>query len=137
MYRNGAYTFVNGAVTQIPFDTVSYDPNGNLTTGASANYTVPVSGYYVCTGRIGYNSDTSALGNIMSSYIYQNGSEIKTGSSIFASAASQFIGSNVDGIIKCVAGDTLDMRYYATAAVAADVANSGRLFFDVHFISPA
>src|SRR5450631_1195919 len=35
-----------GAAGIIPFDTVIYDPNGNLVTGASAKYNVPVDGYY-------------------------------------------------------------------------------------------
>lgn len=46
LYLNATQNISSGATTQIGFQAESYDPSGVATTGASAKYTAPVTGYY-------------------------------------------------------------------------------------------
>lgn len=58
MYRQAAYAN-SGGPNIIPFDTVDWDPNGNVTTGVSAQYLTPIAGRYRVTVRTGQEATGS------------------------------------------------------------------------------
>ena len=117
-WRARMYLSGNTAITTdtaIPFNTVDYDPNGNLTTGVGAHYTVPVNGLYLITGSVQDSAGSAAFLAII-------GKNTVTGVQ-FGSYATNSI-STVTGILSLVAGDTITLivegaNFTATGVSAA------------------
>ena len=120
-----ASTAVTG-ISAIPFDTISYDPNSNLTTGAEAKYTCPVDGYYACNVVLALT--VGATNQVM---VYKNGAVALTGVS-----AASLTRWSVSGTVKCIAGDTLDARPNASATSLAN-AGGDATYLDITFVRPA
>jgi hypothetical protein len=113
MYRSAALTLTNGVFTAFPFDTVVYDPNGNLTTGAGAKYTVPVDGYYACSSSISIQATAGSQTLALS--LYKNGVEARRSNEQDSVAAgANNLPVSVFGI-PCVATDTLQIFYFTPA----------------------
>jgi hypothetical protein len=121
----GANTAV-GAGGILPFSVIDYDPAGMCTTGAAAKVTVPMDGYYFVSANA-QNITTAAVHVIGFS---QNGSVVFFGSDTGVSGTSQV--SSGSGIIKCAAGDTIQVTCNAATTVVAAV----NAFF-VTWIAPA
>ena len=107
----------------IPFATIDYDPASMCTTG---RITVPVDGYYQVSGYA-QNSTTSVAWRVD---IYRNGIVDTYGTTIPTAGVS--IISSATCIIKCVAGDYLNLMSAITTTVVGNV-NS----FEVSWIAPA
>lgn len=71
MHSVGAQNLTQNAFTKVAFDTVDYDPNGNLTTGVGAHYTVPANGYYLITCNL-FTSTNSVNAELMAAAISKN-----------------------------------------------------------------
>ncbi len=69
-----ARVLTNGAYTLINFEDKVYDPDSQVTIGASWHYTVPVSGLYVCGALITIASAAWAAGNAIRIQATVNGS---------------------------------------------------------------
>jgi hypothetical protein len=114
------------AAAAVPFSTVVYDPAGMCTTGAGAKVTVPVDGYYLCTAAA--QNTTTAVTFLIE--LYHNGGVDTYGSDSGVSGTGEI--SNVAALVKCAAGDTLQVFSAATTSVAG-----GSGTFTVTFIAPA
>jgi hypothetical protein len=112
MYRNAALGNLAAAITtlQIPYDTVDYDYNSNITLGASAHYTAPVAGLCEVYGNQQTASNNSVDCWDMS--IWKNGSTEmrRKAATSTGSEAAQGVNLDVQGRIPVAAGDTLDIR---------------------------
>lgn len=105
VYQTNAQTMANGATTVIAYDTIEGDPNGNVTTGASFHYTVPVAGRIRVHAVCAFGA---ALSGNPSLDVYKNGSLAKVVFQV-TSGALALPGS---AEIRCAAGDTLDVRLF-------------------------
>jgi hypothetical protein len=118
MYRSAAGGALTGSTfTTVPYDTAIFDPNGNLTVGAGALYTVPVDGYYAVSGWYGV-STAPADGTRILAAIYQAGSvtgRIARGTDVTIGAATVGGAAVNCPSVSCLAGDTLAIQYYCTA----------------------
>jgi len=124
--RNAAYTSVAAAVTNIPFDTVEEDPGAGFTTGVNAAYTCPITGHYLCNGRLSVGGGTRVFTELR-----KNGAIYSRGMDVVGSG--QPSGSTVSTVVNCAAGDTLQVFYYTAAALAVDV-GVGLCWMDVRYI---
>jgi hypothetical protein len=119
MYRNTTLTpLTTSAWTVYPYDTVLFDPNVDLTTGAGAAYTCPVDGYYAVSGSWS-TSASLADGTETGAAILQTGSyngRVMRGTVTTAGAASPISASVSAPCIACLAGDTLQIEYFTTAS---------------------
>lgn len=130
MYMSGAVSLgTANAWNVVPFDTVEYDPSGNCTTGASAKYTVPVSGDYLIIGRF---SGAGGSGVQSGSAVFKNGAELFRFLDTGAAGLMALGGSDARAL---VAGDTLDLRYFFSSN-AGSTANSGQgqVFLAVRYL---
>ena len=118
MHRAAALTSAAAAVTILPFDTVSADPNGNLSTGVGAKYTCPVAGRYLVTGRF---SAPVASGVRMYATIFLNGAEAARGADTGTFSAAGTAGVVVSTVIAAAVGNTLQIAYYTSAAASIEV----------------
>jgi len=108
-YRSAAQAAVATTVTVIPFDTEDYDTGGNFTTGASANFTAPVAGFYSFNAAIGMTTITPTRLFIS---LYKNGAELKRGQD----TASSVLSSMVSASLQLAANDVIDARYFSSTA---------------------
>jgi hypothetical protein len=99
----GAQTIPNNVTTIIAFDTVTSDPTGSFTTGASAHYSVPVPGRYLVVARFAFTSTV----NGSAIYCYLNGAQAADGDQ---PNVSRFV-CQLSAAIRCpTAGQSLDIR---------------------------
>lgn len=137
MYRNSALTLTSGGVHVFPYDTASYDPNSNLTTGASAAYNVPVDGYYSVAASYLFTSVAAA--NAFQALLYQNGSLVRAGTlDVSPAGAGSTISATLNvASLPCVAGDTLQIEYTVGTAfviiVSGGVADN---YAEFAFVAP-
>jgi len=126
MHRVAALSITAGSFGVIPFDTVTYDPHGNMTTGAGAKYTCLLAGKYLVTGRA---EITNAADRGITS-IFKNGVEYARGSDNLNSTTSQ---GPVGDVVDCAAGDTLDLRIFATTGPATGDNGAALMFMSVAY----
>jgi hypothetical protein len=89
-------------------------------------YTVPVSGYYRCTGQVLLNG-TYAGGNVAATAIFKNGAIVQGASLVCQAAGSPTFYPMITTTVYCNAGDTLALyaRSQATSpAIASDVTSN-------------
>jgi hypothetical protein len=103
----------SGGTEIIDFDTSIINTHGSVTTGASWQFTAPVSGIYRVSVCLDFGAVTAgAIGQGVAAFVFKNGvSNAKLGAQRYQTtggATNQMVsGSN---IVKCLAGDTLDIR---------------------------
>jgi hypothetical protein len=134
MWRNAAFNIVHAATTVIPFDTVSYDYNANLTVGAAAKYTVPAAGLYEVKGRISWSVNNTVEDMMLDAY--QNGAIVSLGNrvTVRAATAADRWAVVINDTIACAAGDLVDLRVQFGGGgndVAADVGATWSTYFAV------
>jgi hypothetical protein len=117
---------------RITFDTVSYDPNSNLTTGASSQYTAPVDGYYFACGRV---SQATSPGTRTIVTLYVNGAEAQRG---FDGTSATAVGGPSSGILQLNKGDLVALYMGIGSAVSTEGFPSAPAlqFLTVHYLSP-
>ncbi len=110
-------SIANSGDVQVPFATLDFDTHGAF---ATPTYTVPVAGKYRVSATINFASSTYAAGNVIFATIYKNGAahSISAREDIQAIFTS-LIGVSVDGVVSCVAGDTIDIRVQNTRTAGA------------------
>jgi hypothetical protein len=108
VYRNAAFS--TGVSTVFAYDTVVYDGTGSFSTG-TAKYTCPVAGYYRVFGQVA--ATATAANQFLYTEVYHNGSETAQ-SLVYSQAASQPIYCPVLDVVKCAAGDTLNIGEAST-----------------------
>lgn len=125
MYRAAGLTVVAATFTPIPFDTIDFDPNGNLVLGAAAAYTCPQDGYYSLSGSFCGVTSTAA-GQVLLLSVWLSPAagggyaEIRRSPYYAAEAAAIAVGNSFyDPGIACFQGDQLQLRYYCSAALTA------------------
>jgi hypothetical protein len=121
MHRSTSYTTVSATLTTFPFATIDYDPNSDLTTGASALYTCPADGFYDID--TGYTISGMSGVEELVIYIYQNGSVVHE-KIVYASATSPDLTVSTSRRFLCSAGDTLQIKYYTSDALTCTVTPS-------------
>jgi len=131
MYLATAQSIPATTTTYINFDTVDFDPNGNVTTGAGAKYTVPVNGFYIVSVAVALVAAVNAV-NVC---IYKNGAGISRTGSQFGAGPS-YNGAACD-IISCVAGDYLQATIYAATGPTNTQAGPQSCWLSAHFLSPS
>ena len=89
-------------VVKIALTSVDYDPNGNF---ASSRYTVPVSGFYLVTGRIRYVG--IADGWTLDALIFKNGSLLEWSSTVNGAISSPT--AIVSDVFQLAAGDYIEL----------------------------
>ncbi len=110
-------SIANSGDVQVPFATLDFDTHGAF---ATPTYTVPVAGKYRVSATVNFASSTYAAGNVIFATIYKNGAvhSISAREDIQAIFTS-LIGVSVDGVVSCVAGDTIDIRVQNTRTAGA------------------
>jgi hypothetical protein len=136
IYKARMYLTVNTTTTvantgiQVPFDTISYDPNGNLTLGATANYTVPVAGYYSVNGRAALSNSSHRT----FPFIVVNGSDTHRGQDEVG------VGGICNGVVKVNASDVISFGMWCdTSGLGFDQAGGLQAvinFMCVHLLAP-
>jgi flagellar basal body rod protein FlgF len=114
------------ASVAIPFDTVDFDPSSMCTTGAGAKITIQQDGYYLVSGS-GQNATTATIHRVD---IRKNGTTDTYGSVATVSAVGLI--SNASAIIKCAAGDAIQLYSATTTSITGNVNN-----LEVAWIAPA
>lgn len=125
VYRNNAYTTVNGTTTKMPFDTKSYDTGNNVdVTTNVGRFTALVAGFYHFSAGMHTNSSTAQF-TLM---LYKNGAEIKR---LFDETASgaYLIGGTGGGDLQLAANDYIEVFYYLPNAIAVTT-GSAFCYFD-------
>lgn len=103
---NVATTITTGGTpVQVPFATVAFDTSGSW---SSPTYTCPVSGIYRVYSSVTINS-TGANAAFYNGYIYQNGSSVLVNSKIHPASTAFADNISVGGLLKCSAGDTINI----------------------------
>jgi len=100
----------------IDFDTVDYDPGGDVTTGAAWHYTVPVTGWYAVgceSGLVSPNGVDWVVLDTAEIDVFVNGSFVQIIDYTTATIIDQGLLLSVNGqvIISVAATDTIDVRY--------------------------
>lgn len=109
--RTAAYNFVAATLTKFPFDTEDYDTGNNHSAGT---FTAPESGYYRFDGRLGSATGSSIRFLVL---LYKNGAEVSRGSDQTGINPA----SVVNDEILLAASDTVELWYFSSGAVAAEV----------------
>jgi hypothetical protein len=126
--RANAWTMPAASLYQIPFDTVDYDYNANMTLGATARYTAPVAGLYDVRSSVGWNFNGAAGMNRI--WLYKNGAQFSGGVDV-QMASGGGIGYHLmlaDTVLLAL-NDTLDIRVAQSSGNA--VAGTTDTFFAV------
>lgn len=115
-YKFSAYstsTAASGTAgwTKKLYATEDTDTNNNY---ASSTYTVPVSGFYLFGGGVGFAS--SGANQIRIASIYWNGLEYQRGTEI-AAPTTMNVTVGVTALVRCSAGDRIELWYYSAASV--------------------
>lgn len=113
----------NAFGSAVAFNSEDYDTNNNVSSGV---YTAPVAGFYYFSWAC--NVGTSASGQGTTSAVYKNGVRNSDCSWSYSSATGQIIGSAGSVVISMSAGDTADIRVFATTTLNIGVGASGTWF---------
>lgn len=113
LYRNtSTATLTPGTAAKVILDAAAYDPGNHLQV-ANSRYICPVTGYYQVNGQV---IAPSASGVEVLAEIYVNGGRASTGGA--TPAASTDAGSVVSDVIKCNAGDFIELWAFQGAGAA-------------------
>lgn len=136
-YKVHAYLAATQSVTgtaTIAFDTETFDPNNNFTTGAGANYTAPVTGYYLATVNVGFVAGNNNVNHTVA-FTVNNvaipGYQATTSGANAAAGRIFLVGASV--ILNLNGGDVVRASY--TAAAGTDVLQPNDTHIDIHYLS--
>ena len=129
--RNAAANTGNGAFAVIAWDTEQYDTNNNLSAGV---YTVPVTGYYHFSWQVTATL-TTAGHTLIASLFADAATSISRGTQIVIHSNGQTLGSHGSDNVYLTAGQTVDIRAYASATAAIVVGNTDQNYFSGFLVS--
>lgn len=122
VYRSAALTLSSGAATASPMDTKVFDTGTNVDIVTNkGRFTAPNAGFYIFGGRV------SATTNRVFCSIYKNGAEDSRG--VDSAVTATDIGSTVVSFLSLAANDIVELYYFSSGAVAADVGPSQMYFW--------
>jgi hypothetical protein len=117
-----------GTYTKLLLNAISTDSHGSFST-VNSNYVVPVSGVYRVVVNTGWGTNPTAGGQIQLQ-IYKNGS---SDSQLYRSDNCSVATIAGAAEINCVAGDTLDIRYFFNVSAGSPVFGTGSGYTFVSF----
>lgn len=107
--RNSAQSIPNSTITIVNFDDYDFGDSG-VTVGAAWKYTCPEAGEYFVSALANYVATLMIFGSLFAGYIYKNGAvEYKIMKEIEQGRTMEYP-VFLNGILSCVAGDTIDFR---------------------------
>jgi hypothetical protein len=109
-----------GTYTKLLLNAISTDSHGSFST-VNSNYIVPVSGIYRVVVNTGWGTNPTVGGQIQLQ-IYKNGS---SDSQLYRSDNCSVATIAGAAEINCVAGDTLDIRYFINVSAGSPVFGTG------------
>ena len=123
-FRAATYTMPTATNAVIPFDTVSYDTGGNLNVGGAdgtaskGRFTCPTDGYYAVDAEVGLTGLAGEADFSATAAIWVNGVQTSYGTRIPRTDIYGQAHVVVTDIVKCRAGDYIDIRVYVSASGA-------------------
>lgn len=110
---------VTALVTPMNFSTKLYDSHGAVTTGASWNFTAPISGLYSISGYFLPAAQASA-------FLYKNSSGFQRIAFATASVSGAF-----SGTVSLLAGDSIDFRSTTTTTITGGTLAAGGSYVNI------
>lgn len=136
MFLNTSQTIASGTTgVQVGFDTKNFDANNNLTVGASAHYSAPVTGYYRVSSGVRFNSTAATeytlRGMVNAVEVVRLDDKQLTPAGVMTLSGS--------AIFSLTAGDSLSMSVSQASGVSQTLqgVSGGTIFsyMDVHFVA--
>ncbi len=132
MQVTGASTAVSAAYATIQWPTIVSDTHAAM---GSTQYIVPISGYYSFASQV-YLNGTQALNTAAAIQIRKNATTVQEATYPFAAGVSLATAYAIDaGVVKCNAGDLIDVQVKSAATSPAVVASTSDNFFMASRIS--
>jgi major tropism determinant Mtd-like protein/collagen triple helix repeat protein len=106
-----ATSFATATWVKVPIDTKNFDSAANLDTVTNKRFNVPVPGFYQVNGEVQLKQGATAGAAAALCAMYITGNRISTGSYVSSSslAAGATIGSTINDVAQCVAGDYIEL----------------------------
>jgi hypothetical protein len=117
-YRNAALTTTATTWTKVALDTITSDAGNNMAPIANGRYLCPATGAYQVNANVSINA--TASGQIVAAAIYRNGAQAAF-AEVLSTSSGQTPTCAVSDVIQCNAGDYLELWYYCSAALSANV----------------
>ena len=132
-YLTTAGSIASGVDTIIPLDTIDYDSNNNFGT-ATHTYIVPVTGYYLIAGMMGFVDNSMVSGKRIAASIYYNGTNQI--SQLTYTTGSAGVNTLASGILKLTANGTLALYGFQETGGSVGLLNLSRYtFLSIHLLS--
>lgn len=121
----------NTTKTIVDFDTVDFDTDSAITTGASWKFTAPASGYYLVQAAVVLESSNAwSASEIFYVEVFKNGSVFtKLAHQSAHEAGTYVIGLNGLTIIELSQNDYIDIRAYQNSGSAINVDADGQMSY--------
>lgn len=129
-YLSSSQSIPNNADTLIQYGNESFDSAGAFTTGASAKFTAPTTGYYLVLAAALFTSDAWTAGKYAALLLYKNGALVSqigyTLVEVLGTIQITIVGSD---IISLAAGDYIDVRCYQNSGGARGIGGGSSYTF--------
>lgn len=125
VYRNAAWNTPNNTTAKVAFDAETFDTGSNFDSTTNNRFVAPVAGFYYFYSAAAFANSNARL------MLYKNGSEIKRGSQLVATAN---LGAVVSGLIQLAATDYVEVFLF-TAGVATGTTGAISTYFDGYLVS--
>lgn len=124
----GATTSITSSATIVGFSSAQLETySGSLTTGASAKFTAPISGYYAVSAFVQFSSATIGAGGIQTLSLYKNGSSFDILDRQNWSSVTIQLSLSGSTLIYLNAGDYIDIRSTNNTTTTLD----GNAYFSI------
>ena len=124
--RAAAFTCTT-ALTQMVFDTVTWDTNSGYNTSTGV-YTIPVAGRYRIEAQVTASGNTLA-GVYLNTHIFKNGVSVASGPSAYTSATTaQWMVSQAIDTVSCAVGDVIAVQIQTLGQNVPGASNDSTVF---------
>lgn len=130
----GTIATTHGSATAVVFGTAAqFDTHAGYATG-TGKYTVPVAGYYRVKGQV-VVTGTESANNFLQLSVTKNTTLQQVGATRIPVTSMTDNGIQVECVVSCVAGDTLELRCLTDIGTPGFAADSTANFFEVFRLS--